>query len=204
MKFVFDIIGWHLPQSVPALSSHRERGPQRSVCPKNWSDEDVFRLRTLGEPLVADSRVSSEEERAAFSKAINAYLLNGQPENLEAFLRQWPESRWAAALEHNLGLLKYPGGFLHGCHGVLEERVGAGQGLKGSATPRPRQSIPCGACRDAGVTWKNRGAQATFGHSQGTGGGRIGPSNAGHSGGCAPRDGDPARPLFQVRPVRPG
>jgi YD repeat-containing protein len=78
---------------------------------ENWSDEDVFRLRTLGEPLVADSRVSSEEERAAFSKALNAYLLNGQPENLEAFLRQWPESRWAAALEHNLGLLKYREGF---------------------------------------------------------------------------------------------
>jgi hypothetical protein len=133
MKFVFDIIGWHLPQSVPALSSHRERGPQRSVCPKNWSDEDVFRLRTLGEPLVADSRVSSEEERAAFSKAINAYLLNGQPENLEAFLRQWPESRWAAALEHNLGLLKYREGFFTAAMAYWKS---AWERAKGSKDPR--------------------------------------------------------------------
>ena len=55
-------------------------------------------------------RVASEQERAAFSKAIDEYLLN-QPESLEGFLHDWPESRWAAALEHNLGLLRYREGF---------------------------------------------------------------------------------------------
>ncbi|HEY5705897.1 MAG TPA: hypothetical protein VIS96_10020, partial [Terrimicrobiaceae bacterium] len=78
---------------------------------ENWSDADVFRLRAFAEPLVADSRVATEEERMAFSKAINACLLNGQPESLEAFVRQWPESRWGAALRHNLGLLRYREGF---------------------------------------------------------------------------------------------
>ena len=78
---------------------------------ENFSDADVFRLRTFAEPLVADSRVASEEERAAFLKAINDYLSDKGSERLEEFLRDWPESRWAAALEHNLGLLRYRDGF---------------------------------------------------------------------------------------------
>jgi hypothetical protein len=40
-----------------------------------------------------------------------AFLLSGQAESLEGFLRDWPGSRWAAALSHNLGLLKYEAGF---------------------------------------------------------------------------------------------
>ena len=79
--------------------------------PENWIDADVFSLRAFAEPLVAESRVPSEEERAAFSNAINDYLADKQSERLEDFLRDWPESRWAAALEHNLGLLKYREGF---------------------------------------------------------------------------------------------
>jgi len=34
--------------------------------PQNWSDADVFGLRTFAEPLVAQSRVASEEECIAF------------------------------------------------------------------------------------------------------------------------------------------
>ena len=86
-------------------------GIPRERLPENWSDADVFGLRAFAEPLVADSRVASEEERAAFSRAIDEYLLDPQPEILEGFLRDWPESRWAAPLEHNLGLLRYREGF---------------------------------------------------------------------------------------------
>ena len=78
---------------------------------ENFSDADVFGLRAFAEPLVADSRAASEEERAAFLKAINNYLSDKRSEWLEDFLRQWPGSRWAAALSHNLGLLKYNAGF---------------------------------------------------------------------------------------------
>ena len=86
-------------------------GIPRERLPENWSDADVFGLRAFAEPLVADSRVASEEEHSAFSKAIDEYLLDPQPEILEGFLRDWPESRWAASLEHNLGLLRYREGF---------------------------------------------------------------------------------------------
>jgi hypothetical protein len=77
----------------------------------NFSDADVFRLRAFAEPLVADTKGASEEERAAFFRAINGYLLDKRPEGLESFLRAWPQSRWAAALSHNLGIVKYQEGY---------------------------------------------------------------------------------------------
>ena len=60
-------------------------------------------LRAFSEPLVADSRAASEEENAAFLKAMNMFLFEGQAESLEGFLRDWPESRWAARLNTTLG-----------------------------------------------------------------------------------------------------
>ena len=79
---------------------------------ENWTDADVFGLRAFSEPLVAESKAgASVEEGGAFRAAVNVFLLTRQPESLEAFLRGWPQSRWAAALEHNLGLLKYKAGY---------------------------------------------------------------------------------------------
>jgi YD repeat-containing protein len=92
----------------------------RERLPENWSDADVFGLRTFTEPLVAESKVVSEQERGAFSRAINNYLVDGQPESLESFLRDWPESRWAGAIEHNLGLLKYREGYFTAALGYWE------------------------------------------------------------------------------------
>jgi RHS repeat-associated protein len=96
--------------SGPAIAPVGSEIPKEHL-PENFTDADVFRLRAFSEPLVADRRVAFEEERAAFLKAINDYLSDKGSERLEEFLRDWPESRWTAALEHNLGLLKYREGF---------------------------------------------------------------------------------------------
>jgi len=101
--------------------------------PENWSDADVFGLRTFAEPLVAESRVASEEECIALSQAINDYLVDRQPESLEGFLRDWPDSRWAAALEHNLGLLKYRDGYFTAAIGYWKS---AWDRAKNSKDPR--------------------------------------------------------------------
>jgi RHS repeat-associated protein len=101
--------------------------------PDNWSDADLFRLRAFAEPLVADSRVASEEERAAFLEAINDYLTDKGSGRLEGFLRDWPQSRWAAALEHNLGLLRYREGFFTAAMAYWES---AWNRVKDSKDPR--------------------------------------------------------------------
>ncbi|HEY5705002.1 MAG TPA: hypothetical protein VIS96_05460 [Terrimicrobiaceae bacterium] len=122
MRFILNLLGLAIAvvatmifaENTPTVLSH-EAHPARGVeskipkerLPENWSDADVFGLRSFAEPLVAEPRVDSGQERAAFSKAINDYLTDKQSERLEGFLRDWPESRWSAALEHNLGLSKY-------------------------------------------------------------------------------------------------
>ncbi len=107
----------------------------RERLAENFSDAEVFRLRAFSEPLVADRRVASEEERAAFLRAINDYLSDKGSESLEAFLRQWPESRWAAALEHNLGLLKFREGFFTAAIGYWQD---AWERARDSEDPRLR------------------------------------------------------------------
>ena len=73
-------------------------GIPRERLPENWSDGDVFGLRAFAEPLVAESRVASEEEHAAFSRAINAFLLwIPRLRVWKASCATWPGSRWAAA-----------------------------------------------------------------------------------------------------------
>jgi hypothetical protein len=93
-----------LPDSeaeLEALASGEVRSERLSA---GWTDAEVFGLRAFSEPLVADpSEVSSTEENAAFVGAIGSYLLFRQPEVLEGFLRVWPQSRWATALEHISG-----------------------------------------------------------------------------------------------------
>ncbi len=76
-----------------------------------FSDADVFGLRTFAEPLVPTSATGKAEEDAALGTAVNAYLASGSMESLDGFLTAWPDSRWAAALEYNLGLLRYTAGY---------------------------------------------------------------------------------------------
>ena len=152
MKFVFNSVGLAFAAVVTTIltanaqtavsdealnscSQAIESEVPKERLPENWSDADVFRLRTFAEPLVGDVRAPNEEERATFSKAINAYLLDGQPENLEAFLRQRPESRWTAALKHNLGLLKYRQGFFTAAVSYWQS---AWDGARDSKDPRLR------------------------------------------------------------------
>jgi hypothetical protein len=79
----------HLPVPFPFL-----RSPvANESLPENWNDADVFGLRALAEPLVAEPVAASAEENAAFFAAINAFLLSGQAESLEAF---WASGRATA------------------------------------------------------------------------------------------------------------
>ena len=149
LQFVFSIIGAWFGVLLAALAAPNaqsmwkdalefpaqtiEKSPHRERLPEHSNDEDVFRLRAFDEPLVADAKVTSEEDRIAFSQTINQYLAERRPEILEAFLSQWPESRWAAALEHNLGLLKYREGHFTAALGYWES---AWQRAKNSKDPR--------------------------------------------------------------------
>jgi hypothetical protein len=101
-----------LPVSEAGLEAQLTAEARTEQLSQGWTDVEVFALRAFSEPLVADSsEVASPEENAAFVAAMSGYLLSRQPEVLEGFLRAWPESRWATALEHNLGVLRYEAGY---------------------------------------------------------------------------------------------
>ena len=96
---------------VQTVDSTAVHGSIKEVLHPGWTDADVFALRAFSEPLVAAPMAASREENAAFFAAINGFLATGDPESLEAFLNMYPSSRWAAAISHNLGILKYREGF---------------------------------------------------------------------------------------------
>ena len=96
---------------VQTPDSTAVRGSIKEVLGPGWTDADVFALRAFSEPLVAASMAASSAENAAFFTAINAFLATGESESLEAFVNMYPSSRWAAAISHNLGILKYRDGF---------------------------------------------------------------------------------------------
>jgi len=125
--------GTSLSEMAPAPRVYYE--VQKERLSENWTDGDVFGLRAFAEPLVAEPIAASVEENAAFFAAINAFLLLGQAESLEGFLREWPGSRWAAALEHNLGLLKYLDGYFTAAMGYWKS---AWDLAKDSKDPRLR------------------------------------------------------------------
>lgn len=77
----------------------------------------------------------------------------GQAESLEGFLGEWPGSRWAAALSHNLGPSKYDTGFFTAAK-ELEEIVGIGPRFEGS--PDACSGSPVGRTtgQDARAAWQ--------------------------------------------------
>ncbi|HEY5706535.1 MAG TPA: hypothetical protein VIS96_13265 [Terrimicrobiaceae bacterium] len=116
---------------------------------ENSTDAEVFALRAFSEPLVADpSELASTEENAAFFGAIGAYMLSKQPEVLEGFLRAWPQSRWAAALEHNLGILRYQAGYFTAAMGYWQS---AWNRAKDAKDPRVRAVANQSVARLAGM-----------------------------------------------------
>jgi len=71
-------------------------------------DSEIMRARVFPEPLVPVGGVSDALENRALASALTAYVERGSPEttgDLDAFLRQYPHSRWRAALLTNLGLV---------------------------------------------------------------------------------------------------
>jgi RHS repeat-associated protein len=82
-----------------------------------YTDADVFALMIFEEPLVpVAGGKDTPEERAAFVAVINAYTkaVEGRTSSvgiLEGFVAAHPKSRWRAALEYNLGLIRYAGAY---------------------------------------------------------------------------------------------
>jgi hypothetical protein len=67
-----------------------------------------------------------------------------QPEVLEGFLRAWPKSRWAAALEHNLGILRYQAGYFTAAMGFWQsawERAKDARILESGLSPTSRWRV---------------------------------------------------------------
>ncbi|HEY5793055.1 MAG TPA: cysteine peptidase family C39 domain-containing protein, partial [Chthoniobacterales bacterium] len=75
------------------------------------TDEDVFHIGLFYEPLVPVGGKASEQERKDFQETINAFSLSQSLELLDGFLERWPESRWRAGLEYQLGTRRYEGGY---------------------------------------------------------------------------------------------
>lgn len=71
------------------------------------TENEIFRARVFGEPLVALGTTSGEENRA-LATALSAYLQRRRPEDTEAvesFPREHSSSPWRASLLMNLGVV---------------------------------------------------------------------------------------------------
>ena len=78
------------------------------------SDEELWTRAPLPDPLVPTPGRSTAAETRALSSALEAYRIKGGGENiasLEAFLRTYPESRWAPSLLLNFGRIAYDTGY---------------------------------------------------------------------------------------------
>lgn len=71
------------------------------------SDAELFRARVLAEPFVPAGGMVTKGENQAFAKAIKTYQRQDNSDDLSSFtsfLSAYPQSRWAASVQLNLGL----------------------------------------------------------------------------------------------------
>ncbi len=88
-------------RTPPAVAPPALR-PRLSATP---SDEEIFRARVFGEPLVPTG-ATSPEENSALSAALNEYIDRGAPDRIEplmSFLERHPQSAWRLSLLTRIG-----------------------------------------------------------------------------------------------------
>jgi RHS repeat-associated protein len=82
--------------------------------PKHPSDTDLFMVRVFEEPLVPMSQKKVAGENEALGQALEDYAAEGVRGDIrvfDEFLKEYPTSRWNAALQTNLGIIRRKGGY---------------------------------------------------------------------------------------------
>src|SRR5579862_2662331 len=78
------------------------------------SDSEITACGIFSEPLVPQYADPKKADNSALSAALHEYNTRGDSEDISAlteFCQQHAESRWTAAVEHNLGLITYSQGY---------------------------------------------------------------------------------------------
>jgi RHS repeat-associated protein len=105
------------PPKVKVKHSVRDASIFKPVLslPSNPTDIDIRMARIFSVPLIPTSGQSSNGENQALASALRSFHKRTDTENVSAltnFLTQYPQSRWRAALQYNLGVLHYETGYL--------------------------------------------------------------------------------------------
>lgn len=106
----------------PVVAVNAKTGPHtlRAInsklsLPADPSDLELSTARIFEEPLVATSGNVVAGENAALASALAAFKAGADSEDFQAFLdfvKQFPNSRWRASIEYNVGLRRFRSGFL--------------------------------------------------------------------------------------------
>ncbi|MGH9320859.1 MAG: cysteine peptidase family C39 domain-containing protein, partial [Vicinamibacteria bacterium] len=89
-------------KSVPNV----EPPPQYPTFSPTPTDEEIFRARVFGEPLIPEEGETNDAENQALVQAITTYLYGGNSEALEPLegvVTNFPNSRWRVAVQAGVG-----------------------------------------------------------------------------------------------------
>lgn len=78
------------------------------------SDLDIETARVFVEPMIPTSGDALDGENLALAKALKAFVAGKRADAitpLDKFIKKYPNSRWRASLELNIGLLRYQTGY---------------------------------------------------------------------------------------------
>lgn len=99
--------------------------------PENPGDGDLTSARVFSEPLIPVGEAVVEGENVALGNALRGYVAQTDREDvhlLDDFMVAYPGSRWKAALQTNLGVLRRKAGYFTEALGRLEEAWALGKG----------------------------------------------------------------------------
>lgn len=102
------------PKAVKT-SSQGLRPVEPRPLPEHPTDLDLRLARVFEEPLIPMSGSPVPGENDALANAIRSFKTANDPENISAFnafIQQFPQSRWVASVRLNLGLLRLESGYL--------------------------------------------------------------------------------------------
>ena len=94
------------PVTVNKTVPDVEPPPQYPTFSPSPTDEELFKARVFGEPLIPENGESNNAENQALAQAITTYLYGGDSEALEPLegvVTAFPKSRWRVAVQANVG-----------------------------------------------------------------------------------------------------
>lgn len=113
------------PADVEARKSEAEEVVEVKLeLEEEPSDVDLQMARVFFEPLIPLEGEAQEGENVALGRALKAYVDRADKDDisaLEGFLQAYPESRWKAALQTNLGIVRRKAGYFTEALERLEE-----------------------------------------------------------------------------------